>query len=153
MRINNGRVFGCISLSFLVWACVPKEQVVFRSVNNLTLDVGLGGNPVLKGDAIFFNPNKLKATLKEIKVEVLVDGKKAALVDQQMELLVRGNSDFTVPLEAKLDIKEFGLIDAVIGFFGGKSYQIEMTGYLRVKARGVMIKVPVKYSQEVKLSK
>jgi LEA14-like dessication related protein len=132
---------------------VPKEQVVFRSVNNLTLDVGLGGNPVLKGDAIFFNPNKLKATLKEIKVEVLVDGKKAALVDQQMELLVRGNSDFTVPLEAKLDIKEFGLIDAVIGFFGGKSYQIEMTGYLRVKARGVMIKVPVKYSQEVKLSK
>jgi hypothetical protein len=153
MRINNGRVFGCISLAFLVWACVPKEQVVFRSVNNLTLDVGLGGNPVLKGDAIFFNPNKLKATLKEIKVEVLVDGKKAALVDQQMELLVRGNSDFTVPLEAKLDIKEFGLIDAVIGFFGGKSYQIEMTGYLRVKARGVMIKVPVKYSQEVKLSK
>jgi LEA14-like dessication related protein len=132
---------------------MPKEQVVFRSVNNLTLDVGLGGNPVLKGDAIFFNPNKLKATLKEIKVEVLVDGKKAALVDQQMELLVRGNSDFTVPLEAKLDIKEFGLIDAVIGFFGGKSYQIEMTGYLRVKARGVMIKVPVKYSQEVKLSK
>ncbi|MFO0507802.1 MAG: hypothetical protein ACK5YS_02905 [bacterium] len=132
---------------------MPKEQVVFRSVNNLTLDVGLGGNPVLKGDAIFFNPNKLKATLKEIKVEVLVDGKKAALVDQQMELLVRGNSDFTVPLEAKLDVKEFGLIDAVIGFFGGKSYQIEMTGYLRVKARGVMIKVPVKYSQEVKLSK
>jgi hypothetical protein len=153
MRINNSRVFGCISLTFLVWSCVPKEQVVFRSVNNLTLDVGLGGNPVLKGDAIFFNPNKLKATLKEIKVEVLVDGKKAALVDQQMELLVRGNSDFTVPLEAKLDVKEFGLIDAVIGFFGGKSYQIEMTGYLRVKARGVMIKVPVKYSQEVKLSK
>jgi hypothetical protein len=153
MRINNSRVFGCISLAFLVWACVPKEQVVFRSVNNLTLDVGLGGNPVLKGDAIFFNPNKLKATLKEIKVEVLVDGKKAALVDQQMELLVRGNSDFTVPLEAKLDIKEFGLIDAVIGFFGGKSYQIEMTGYLRVKARGVMIKVPVKYSQEVKLNR
>jgi LEA14-like dessication related protein len=132
---------------------MPKEQVVFRSVNNLTLDVGLGGNPVLKGDAIFFNPNKLKAILKEIKVEVLVDGKKAALVDQQMELLVRGNSDFTVPLEAKLDVKEFGLIDAVIGFFGGKSYQIEMTGYLRVKARGVMIKVPVKYSQEVKLNR
>jgi hypothetical protein len=153
MRINNSTFFGCFFLAFLVWSCVPKEQVVFRSVNNLTLDVGLGGNPVLKGNAIFFNPNKLKATLKEIKVEVLVDGKKAALVDQQMELLVRGNSDFTVPLEAKLDVKEFGLIDAVIGFFGGKSYQIEMTGYLRVKARGVMIKVPVKYSQEVKLNR
>ena len=153
MRIIISTFFGCFFLAFLVWSCVPKEQVVFSSVNNLTLDVGLGGNPVLKGDAIFFNPNKLKATLKEIKVEVLVDGKKAALVDQQMELLVRGNSDFTVPLEAKLDVKEFGLIDAVIGFFGGKSYQIEMTGYLRVKARGVMIKVPVKYSQEVKLSK
>jgi len=153
MRIIISTFFGCFFLAFLVWSCVPKEQVVFSSVNNLTLDVGLGGNPVLKGDAIFFNPNKIKATLKEIKVEVLVDGKKAALVDQQMELLVQGNSDFTVPIEAKLDIKEFGLIDAVIGFFGGKSYQIQMIGYLRVKARGVTIKVPVKYNQEVKLNK
>ncbi|MCX8491198.1 MAG: hypothetical protein ORN54_09035 [Cyclobacteriaceae bacterium] len=153
MRINKSRIFGFISLAFLVLSCVPKEQVVFKSVNNLTVDIGLGGRPVLKGDAIFFNPNKLKATLKEIKVEVLVDGKKAALVDQQMELLVLGNSDFTVPLEAKLDIKEFGLLDAMIGFFGGKSYQIEMAGYLRVKARGVTIKIPVTYSQEVKLNK
>ena len=89
------KVFGFISLAFLVLSCVPKEQVVFKSVNNLTLDVGLSGNPVLKGDAFFFNPNKIKATLKEIKVEVLVDGKKAALVDQQMELLVPRNSDFS----------------------------------------------------------
>ncbi len=153
MRINNSTLFGCFFLAFLVWSCVPKEQVVFRSVNNLTLDVGLSGSPVLKGDAFFYNPNKIKATLKEIKVEVLVDGKKAALVDQQMELLVPRNSDFTIPIEAKLDIKGFGLIDAVIGFFGGKSYQIQMTGYLRVKARGVTIKVPVKYNQEVKLNK
>lgn len=140
-------------MASLVFSCVPKEQVVFRSVNNLTLDVGLSGSPVLKGDAIFFNPNKIKAMLKEIKVEVLVDGKRAAMVDQQMELLVPGKSDFTVPIEAKLDIKEFGLIDAVIGFFGGKTYQVEMIGYLRVKARGVTIKVPVKYRQEVKLNK
>ena len=153
MRINNSRSFGCVFLAFLVLSCVPKEQVVFKSVNNLALDVGLSGNPVLKGDAIFFNPNKMKATLKEVKVEVLVDGKKAALVDQQMELLVPGNSDFTVPIEAKLDIQEFGLIDAVIGFFGGKSYQIEMSGFLRVKARGVTLKVPVKYKEEVKLNR
>jgi LEA14-like dessication related protein len=134
-------------------ACLPKEQVVFKSVKNLTVDTSTEGEPVLKGEAVFFNPNSIKATLKEINVGVLVDGKKAAMVDQKMDLLVPGRSDFSVPIEAKLDIKEFGLLDAVIGFFGGKTYQVQMAGYLRVNARGVTIKVPVKYSQEVKLNK
>ena len=140
-------------LPLLTFSCIPKEQVVFKAVNNLTVDVGLSGEPELRGDAIFFNPNKMKAILKEISVEVLVDGKKAALVDQKMELLVPGNSDFTVPIEAKLDIKGFGLLDAVIGFFGGKSYQIEIIGYLRVTVHGVTIKVPVKYNEEIKLNR
>lgn len=153
MQKYSNSLVGCLLVAVLLSSCAPKEQVVFKAVNNLMLDVGLSGQPSLKGDALFFNPNKIKATLKEISVEVLVDGKKAALVDQMMELLVPGNSNFTVPIEAKLDIKEFGLIDAVIGFFGGKSYQVEMVGYLRLKVRGVTVKVPVRYKQEVKLNK
>jgi len=62
-------------------------------------------------------------------------------------------SDFTVPIEAKLDLKEFGLLDAVFGFLGGKSYQIQMTGYLRVNVHGVTVKVPVKYNEAVKLNR
>ncbi len=147
MKTNNILFF----LMLALWACVPKEQVVFKSIKNLVVDGGGGGEPTLKGEAVFFNPNKIQTTLKEIKVEVLVDGKKAAVVDQAMDLVIPRQSDFTVPIEAKLSLQEIGLLDAVIGFFGGKTYQVQFVGYVRVKVHGVVLKVPVKYNEEVKL--
>lgn len=153
MKRNYSKLIRFSLLAYLVVSCVPKEPVVFKSVNNLTVDVGLTGEPVLKGDAIFYNPNKIQTKLKEINVEILVDGKKAAFVDQNMDLLVKAKSDFTVPIEAKLDLNKFGLLDAVIGFFGGKRYQVLLVGYLRVTVHGVSIKVPVKYNEEIKLNR
>jgi LEA14-like dessication related protein len=151
MKINyNKNLVILMVLGLLVSSCLPKEQVVFKSIKNLTLDGGANGDPILKGEAVFFNPNKIQTKLKEINVDVLVDGKKTASVDQQMDLLVRGQSEFTVPIEAKLSLQE-GLLDAVIGFFGGKTYKVQFTGYLRVAVHGVTVKVPVKYNEEVKL--
>lgn len=140
-----------VALCALVFSCAPKEQVVFKSINNLLLDGDMGGSPTLKGDALFFNPNKMQTRLKEIKVDVMVDGKKAAEVDQMMDIVIPKQSDFTVPIQAKLALQDMGLLDAVIGFFGGKSYQVQFVGYIRIVKHGVTIKVPVKYNQEVKL--
>lgn len=152
MKVTN-KILAQSAIVFLLLAvtsCLPKEQVVFKSVKNLVVD-GNSGVPVLRGEAVFFNPNKIQTRLKEIKVDVLVDGKLAAEVDQLMDVVVPRNSEFTIPIEAKLSLKEIGLLDAVIGFFGGKTYQVQFTGYLRVKVHGVVVKVPVKYNQEVKL--
>jgi hypothetical protein len=151
MRINYKFVGFAVVLALLVWSCLPKEQVVFRSIKNLSLDGGSNGDPILKGEAIFFNPNKIQTKLKEINIDVLVDGKKTASVDQQMNLVVPGKSEFTVPIEAKLSLQEIGLLDTVIGFFGGKTYKVQFTGYLRVAVHGVTVKVPVKYNEDVKL--
>jgi len=151
MRFNWITRFLVIALTAFVFSCVPKEQVVFKSINNLVLDGDMGGSPVLKGEALFFNPNKVQARLKEIKVEVMVDGKKAAEVDQLMDLRIPKESEFTVPIQAKLALQDMGLLDAVIGFFGGKSYQVQFVGYIRIVKHGVTIKVPVKYNEQIKL--
>lgn len=151
MRVNRITCFLIVSLAALAFSCAPKEQVVFKSINNLLLDGDVGGSPLLKGDALFFNPNKIQTRLKEIKVEVTVDGKKAAEVDQLMDLVIPKQSEFTVPIQAKLALKDMGLLDAVIGFFGGKSYQVQFVGYIRIVKHGITIKVPVKYNQEIKL--
>ncbi len=137
-------------LCLLAAGCLPKEQVVFKTVKNIELTTE-GGRVMLKGDAIFYNPNKTQTKLKEIDVDVLVDGKKAASVDQQMNLPVKGRSEFTVPIEAQLELGEINLLDAVVGFLGGKTYQVTFSGNLRVAVHGVTVKVPVKYNETVKL--
>jgi hypothetical protein len=151
MKINL-RSFGfALGLVTVMLSCLPKEQVVFKSITNLSLDAGGDGNPLLKGEAVFYNPNKLQTKLKEINVDVLVDGKKTAMVEQKMDLVVPGKSDFTVPIEAKLSMQELGLLDTVLAFLGGKSYKVQFAGYVRVAVHGVTVKVPVKYNEEVKL--
>ena len=137
--------------AFLAVGCLPKEPIVFKTVKNIELITTEDGKLQVKGDAVFYNPNKTQTKLKEIDVDILVDGKKAAEVDQQMDLVVKGQADFTVPIVAQLKLEEINLLDAVVSFFGGKKYQIMFTGNLRVAVHGVTVKVPVAFKDEIKL--
>ncbi len=49
--MRNKLVF--FSLLLLAASCVPKEQIVLRTVRNVTIDTGLDGEPLLKGEAVF----------------------------------------------------------------------------------------------------
>ena len=132
-------------------ACVPKEQVVLRAVEIKQVETGPLGNPILKADAIFYNPNATRMRLKKIDIDVLVDGKKAARVDQHLSALIKPKSDFTVPLEVELNLKEVGLLDTILSLFGGKQYDLQFTGSLKVTVNGFPMKVPVSYKDKLRL--
>ena len=139
-----------VLLSF--FHCAPKEAVVFKGVKNIIIDLNQDGNPILKGDVFFFNPNKLKMKLKKIDVVVFVDGSQSAEVKHDLNIDIPGQSDFSVPITAQLTLKkEGGLLNTVIGLLGGKKYDVAFTGYIRVAVHGIRIKVPVSQKQEIKL--
>jgi LEA14-like dessication related protein len=140
----------CSSIA-LVLSCVPKDPVQLRAIRNIVVDMDSLGEPILRGEAVFYNPNHLRMKLREIKMEVLVDGKKSAQVDQKPDLPIPAVGEFTVKVEARLSLKEIGLIDAVVGFFGGKKYDVQYIGYVRVKVHGVTVKIPIKFTDQIKL--
>ena len=51
---------------FVLFSCVPKEQVVLKAVHIRELNPGLNGAMMMKADAIFFNPNSSRMRLKRI---------------------------------------------------------------------------------------
>lgn len=132
-------------------ACVPNKNIELRDIRNLAVEKGAGEDPVLAGDAVFYNPNSSRMKLKEIKVDVFVDGKKSAQVDQKLKAVAKPNAEFTVPLKVQLQLKEIGLMDAIKSLFGGKKYEIHYKGYLRVNVNGFPIRVPVDHKEEFKL--
>jgi hypothetical protein len=89
--------------------------------------------------------------LKDIDVVVLVDGEQSAEVKQHLNLPVPSQSDFSVPITAKLTLKEGGLLNTVFGLLGGKKYDVAFQGFIRIGVHGVGIKVPVSQKQEIKL--
>ncbi|MCU0367706.1 MAG: hypothetical protein MUF39_02625 [Cyclobacteriaceae bacterium] len=135
----------------LAFSCVPKEQVVFKGVKNIAVKEGSGTDAIITADANFFNPNNVKMKLKEINVDVLINGKPSAQVKQHIKLAIPANGDFQVPLTANLSLKELGLLDTILNLLGGKKYEVEYVGFIRIAVHGVTIKVPVKYKEEIRL--
>ncbi|MBX2964797.1 MAG: LEA type 2 family protein [Cyclobacteriaceae bacterium] len=157
---NNGlwdagfafRVSGCgfmVLLLLMQVSCKPKEEVQLRHIRDIIVDAT--SDPLLRANAILYNPNNIRMTVKKIDMEVFVDGKKAAIIDQQMKIKVPAQAEFTVPLEVKLNIKEIGLLDAVFAVIGGKRMQIHYKGTIRLQYKGVPFNVPVNYKEEVRI--
>lgn len=150
-RMQKKSVLLLFTTFFLLMACQkPEEDIVLRKIRDVVVDAS--SEPTLKANAIFYNPNDMRGKLKKIDVEIFVNGKKAATVDQEMKTSIPAESEFTVPLEVKLVIKELGLMDTLFGMIGGKTFKIHYKGSLKLSYRGLPINVPVDYKDEVRLS-
>jgi hypothetical protein len=131
-------------------SCAPKQQIVFRKALNIRFEA-VNKQPVLKADLVFFNPNKDNAKLKRIDMKILVEDKTAGIVDQTLNQKIMGDSEFSVPIEIKLNLKEMGLLDTLINLFGGKKYKVHMVGKVRVSVNGFAISVPVDQEEELRI--
>jgi hypothetical protein len=75
-------------LLMATFSCVPKEEVVFKGVKNISIETDQQNEPILQAEALFYNPNKVQMKLKEIYVDVLVNGKPSAQVRQNLKLSI-----------------------------------------------------------------
>jgi LEA14-like dessication related protein len=127
----------------------PKEDIVLRQIKDVVVDATSG--PMLKANAIFYNPNSMRGKLKKIKVDIFLNGKKAASVDQELKTIIPAKDEFTVPIEVKLAIKELGFMDTLLGMIGGKTFEVRYEGALKLSYHGVPINVPVNYKDEIRV--
>jgi LEA14-like dessication related protein len=141
-----GLFFACL---LLFNSCRPKEDVVLRNVRDIVVDAD--DEPTLQALAVLYNPNNIRMTLRKIDIEVFVDGKKAALINQELKLKVPAQAEFTVPLEAKLNMKELGLLDTILGMLGGRKLKVQYKGSISISYKGIPVKVPIDHKSEVRL--
>jgi LEA14-like dessication related protein len=127
----------------------PDQDIVLRRIKDVVVDATT--EPTLKGNAIFYNPNKIRGRIKKAKIDIFVNGKKAGSVDQDFKLAVPAQSEFTVPIEVKLAVKELGFMDTVLGLIGGKKFEVRYQGFLKLSYHGFPIKVPVDYKDDVRI--
>ncbi len=127
----------------------PDQEIVLRQIRDVVVDAS--SDPTLKANAIFFNPNRVRGRLRKIAVEIYVNGKKAASVNQKMKTKIPANAEFTVPIEVQLALKELGFMDTLLGVFGGKTFEIEYKGSLRLSYHGLPVRVPVDYKDKVRI--
>jgi LEA14-like dessication related protein len=150
IKMKQGFLLLMISACLVLTGCeLPKEQIVLKQIRDVVVDATT--DPLLKANAIFYNPNDARGKLKKIKVDIYINGKKAGEIDQDLKTLIPAKSNFTVPIEVKLSLKEFGVLDTIFSMLGGKKFEVHYQGSLRLTYHGVPIRVPVDYKDEIRL--
>ena len=130
--------------------CIPKKNVEFRRILNVRMET-VSKTPVLKGDVVFYNPNKTESKLEKIELDILIGEKKAGTVNQILNQKIEGEAEFTVPIEVNVSLKESGLLDTLINIFSSKKKQLRILGKVKVRVHGIGINVPVDHTEEIKL--
>lgn len=138
-----------VAFALIAGCQAPREDIELVDIRDVVFDATT--DPTLKANAIFFNPNNARGRLKKINVEIFVNGRRAATVDQSLRTAIPANGEFTVPLEVKLALKEMGFMDTLFGMIGGKKLDVHYKGFLRLSYRGLPIRVPVDYKDEVRI--
>lgn len=152
------RVFGCFNaglmlllLAGILQSChKPDEDIVLKQVRDVVADAT--SEPTLRAEAVFFNPNNMSGRLKNIDVEIFVNGKKAGKVEKAYTIRIPANGEFSVPLEVKLNMKEIGTLDTILGMIGGRKFDIKYVGNLRLTYHGFPVKVPIDHKSQIRVS-
>lgn len=128
---------------------MPKEQIVLRKIKDVVVDGTT--DPTLKAQVVLYNPNTTRMKLKKIKVDIFYNDKKVGEVDQKLALLIPSQSEFSIPLEVRLAIKELGFVETLLSMIGGKKMLIHYKGHLKLTYHGFPIRVPVDYKDEIRV--
>jgi LEA14-like dessication related protein len=140
---------GIVLVAVLFSCTAPKEKIVLRSIRDVVVDAT--SEPMLRANAVFYNPNDVRGKLKKADVVISLNGKKVGHINQDFHMAIPAKAEFTIPIEIKLAMKELGFVDTVFGMLGGKKFEVHYLGSVKVTYRGVPVKVPVDYRDNIKV--
>jgi LEA14-like dessication related protein len=149
MKFFAAGAFQILIVFFLVSCAQPREKIVLRGIRDVVVDAT--SEPLLKANAIFFNPNDVRGKLRKADVEISLNGKKVGHIKQDFHLSIPANAEFTLPIEVHLNMKELGFVDTLLGMVGGKKYEVHYLGSIKLSYKGVPVKVPIDYKDNIKI--
>ena len=121
-----------------------------RNVKFKSFSFSNGGSVTLKADAIFFNPNAIGANVTEVDLDMYIDDKKVTHIRQDVRAEMNANSEFTLPLDVSVPLKEVykDLKPSLGNFLKNRKLGYRMDGTLKVGLGSVEIAVPVDFAGE-----
>jgi LEA14-like dessication related protein len=134
-------------------ACDKPESPQFLYLENIVVELESLSSANLHAEAILHNPNKNTITIKSAQIDILMQDKVIAVLEKDFDIKAKGNTDFTIPLDVKIKLKDLNLnaIGTAFGLFGGKGQEIRYLGKIKVKAYGVPFSVKVDYIDNINI--
>ncbi|MGB3588895.1 MAG: LEA type 2 family protein [Tunicatimonas sp.] len=143
-----------VVVGIIAASCSAPEAPDFKGIENLKVDVEGLNRARINGDAIFFNPNNRQITLKQVDVEVSVEGQKVKDISREYDITADPNSEVSVPIDVTLTLEDLNmnLLSTAMSMLNGAEKKIRYKGKARVKMYGFSFNVPFDYEDDVNIA-
>lgn len=150
--MNRGLFFSLLLIVGMS-SCNKPESPEFKYVENIVVELQSLSTANLHAEAVLHNPNKNTITIKGADIDIMIDDKVVAVLEEDYNIKAMGNEDFMVPLDVKIKLKDLNLnaIGAAFGLMGDSGQEIRYLGKIRVKAYGVPFSVKVDYKDNINI--
>ena len=127
---------------------------VFKTIENVHYENLENRGFKLGAEAVFDNPNKVKCTIKDIDINVVLDKKLIGILGEKTDVVAIKGSEFRIPLgiQIKPEGTIFDGIKTLYNIFADKESELSFVGQVKIKVFGLTIPIPVKYQRNFKLS-
>ncbi|MGB0886084.1 MAG: hypothetical protein ACPGR5_06635 [Chitinophagales bacterium] len=107
---------------------------------------------ILTADIVFFNPNKVKAKLRELDLDIYLNERVVGKLIQQDIVSIKGKSSFDIPIRIKIDLAKTEInLANVLGLFSNKKFLLDLKGYLKARVFLIPFKINIDEREEFKL--
>ncbi|SRR5690606_4742540 len=140
-------------LAIIGASCQPLIGPEFKDIADLDINMAGFTSVNVKGDALFYNPNKRTIHIQHVDMDVAVDGEKVTNISQAFDIKAKGMSDFTVPIDLNLSLKDLQInsISSALSILGGEERKVHFKGKIKVKAYGIGFNVPIDHVEKLKV--
>lgn len=141
------------TLLIITTSCNKPLAPEFKSIDPVEIEQLKKDLIIIKANADFYNPNKMKLTLIYGEIDVSIDGNYISTIKREYNMKLNPQTDFTIPLELSISPKKIksSLLSTALGIISGRKLMIGYKGEIRVKAYGLPVKVPVDDEQEINI--
>lgn len=132
------------------YGCQKPEAPDFKSIDNIDISLNGFASADLKCDARFYNPNDNTITLKNVNLDIDVDGKFLTNINREYDLKLEPNADFSIPVKANIPFKNVDLKDVMAimkNTVGEKAFRFR--GNIRVKMYGLNFNIPIDHLENI----
>ena len=151
--MNRGWIFFLLII-FVLASCNKPESPQFKYLENIVVELESLSSANLHAEAVLHNPNKNTITIRGADINILMEDKVVAVLDEEYDIKAKGFEDFKIPLDVKVKLKDLNLnaIGSALGLLGdGKGQEIRYLGKIKVKAYGVPFSVKVDYREKINI--
>jgi LEA14-like dessication related protein len=149
-HLNHVSCFLALSL-FCFSSCTAVKDPVFNGISELKV-IGVSKNEsTLSLQLNYFNPNRSGLWLKNAEGDAWMDDNLLGHFKMDTSIKISGNSDFVVPVQLGVDMKNAVKNAAALLF--NQEIKLKIEGKAKIGKRGVFINYPLRYEGKQDVSK